>query len=78
MLCWNVFTLVQVTCKVKNSYNGARCPVFSFGLQTALCFPCCAEGRIRVEKGDTMIITRWDRKWVYGDKKLPKGQSSCM
>lgn len=63
-----------VTCKVKKSYGGARCPVFSFGISTALCLPCCAEGRIKVNKGDTMIITRWERKWVYGDKKLSKAE----
>ena len=69
----SIIIVVQVTCKVKKSYGGARCPVFSFGISTALCLPCCAEGRIEVNKGDTMIITRWERKWVYGDKKLSKG-----
>lgn len=66
-----------VTCKVKKGYSGARCPIFSFGFSTALCLPICAEGRIRVEKGDTMIITRWERKWVYGDKKLSKDDSDA-
>lgn len=66
----------SVTCKVKKGYNGARCPILSFGFKTAICLPCCAgEGRIQVDKGDTMIITRWERKWVYGDKKLSKEEN---
>ena len=67
----------QVTCKVKKSYSGTRCPIFSFGCMTAICFPYCSEGRIKVEKGDTMIVTRWERKWGYGDMKLSKGWFVC-
>jgi hypothetical protein len=48
--------------------------VFDFGVMTALCLPWCAEGRVKVEKGDTMIVSRWESRWVYGDKKLPKSK----
>ncbi len=63
----------KVTCRVENAYSGYRCPIFSFGIMTALRFPCCAEGRIKVYEGDMMAITRWQGKWVYGNKILSEG-----
>lgn len=65
---------IQVTCRVKKDYSGTRCPICSFGCMTAICLPCCAEDRVQVKKGDIMIITRWERKWVYGDQQVSKGQ----
>ncbi len=42
---------------------------------TALCFlACCTEGRIKVYEGDMIAITRWQGKWVYGNKILLEGQ----
>ena len=71
----NYVRTIQVTCRAKKVYAGYRCPVFSFGAVTALCAPCCVEGFIKVEKGDVLTVTRWERKWVYGDKQLSKGRS---
>ena len=65
-------TFNQITCSIKQDYNGSNCPV-RFGLMTCLCAPRCDEGKIPVAKDDIVTVTRWQRRWVYGDKKLTKG-----
>ena len=48
----------SIDCEVKYSYSGSFCPL-SYGLMTSLCAPKCSEGKIRVSKGDTVTVTRW-------------------
>ena len=40
--------------------------------------PRCGEGTIAVSEGDIVIVTRWQRCWVYGDKRLPQGMCACV
>ena len=70
--------LIQVTCRAKKGYSGYRCPVFSYGLLTSVCAPWCSEGFIKVEKGDIITVSRWESKWVFGNKHLSKGRSLSL
>ena len=55
-MCLSLHT--QVICKVQRDYRGNRCPL-GFGLMTCLCAPKCDEGKIRVQRDDTVTVTRW-------------------
>ena len=57
---------------VKKSYDGSSCPVSSYGLVVAICAPRCMEAKVPVNEGDVMMVTRWERRWVYGS--LMQGQ----
>ena len=66
-------THTQITCQVKQEFNGSSCGL-KYGLITCLCMPRCGEQPIRVQTGDIVVITRWGKRWVYGDRKLPQGE----
>lgn len=55
---------IQVTCKVKRDYSGSTCPL-GFGLMTCLCAPKCDAGKIAVQCGDIITVTRWQTLVQY-------------
>ncbi|XP_055338081.1 palmitoyltransferase ZDHHC6-like [Paramacrobiotus metropolitanus] len=75
----------SVVYEVRESYNGARFPLFSQGFGVCIAFPWALdEPRIAVQSGDRIRVTFGKNKWLYGellgqiqaDRKLdPSGDS---
>ena len=57
--------------EIAKSYPGSFCTV-RYGLRTCICIPCSDEKRIPVEEGDYVLVTRWERYWLYGERVLAK------
>lgn len=49
-------------------YNGRWCPLFSYGCRTCMSFPISDEPRIALNVGDDVMVTRWKKRWLYGEK----------
>jgi len=62
--------------QIVRPYSGHLCPVFSFGFKIGCCIPCTDEPRIQLDKGDVVKVTRWKKRWLYGDKVLSTVNSS--
>lgn len=39
-----------------------------YGFRTCICIPCSEETRMPIEKGDYVLVTRWERCWLYGER----------
>ena len=52
---------------VVKSYAGSFFTV-RYGLRTCICIPCSDETRVAIEKGDSMLVTRWEKYWLYGER----------
>ena len=39
-----------------------------YGCRTCCCVPCSDEPRIPIEKGDSVLVTRWEKFWLYGER----------
>jgi palmitoyltransferase len=39
-----------------------------YGLRTCICIPCSDEFRMPIEKGDYILVTRWETYWLYGER----------
>jgi hypothetical protein len=39
-----------------------------YGCRTCICIPCSDETRIPIEKGDYVLVTRWENYWLYGER----------
>jgi hypothetical protein len=57
----------SVRYEIIESYNGSFFPL-RYGLRTCICIPFSSERRISIEKGDYMLVTRWERYWLYGTR----------
>ncbi|UJR13858.1 hypothetical protein I4U23_000867 [Adineta vaga] len=55
----------SVRYKVIKSYNGAFFPI-NYDLWTCICIPYLMESRLRISKGDYLLVTRWKEYWLYG------------
>jgi palmitoyltransferase len=55
--------------EVIQSYKGSFV-TFRYGLRTCICIPCSDETRIPIEKGDYVLVTRWEKYWLYGERVL--------
>ncbi|CAH1795576.1 unnamed protein product [Owenia fusiformis] len=53
--------------KTVEDYSGSVCPI-SKGLRVCCRPPCTDEKRIAIKKGDMVLVTRWKKYWLYGDK----------
>jgi len=53
--------------EVFKSYSGACFPI-THGVSVCIRPPCTDEPRIQLIKGDRIIVTRWKKYWMYGDK----------
>jgi hypothetical protein len=60
--------------EVVKSYKGAFCTAY-YGLRTCICIPCSDEPRMAIEKSDHVLVTRWERFWLYGDRVIAKGDT---
>ncbi|XP_046856350.1 palmitoyltransferase ZDHHC6-like [Xenia sp. Carnegie-2017] len=49
------------------TFNGSFCG-WRNGLKTCLTFPCSVEGRLRFEKDEILVVTRWRKHWLYAMK----------
>eukprot|EP00096_Caligus_rogercresseyi_P010475 TRINITY_DN3828_c0_g1_i1.p1 TRINITY_DN3828_c0_g1~~TRINITY_DN3828_c0_g1_i1.p1 ORF type:complete len:399 (-),score=101.19 TRINITY_DN3828_c0_g1_i1:113-1309(-) len=55
---------------IQSSYSGSICPLISSGLRVSLNLPLTDEPRIPLEPGDRVLVSRWKKHWLYGDKEL--------
>lgn len=39
-----------------------------YGFRTCICIPCSDETRVPIEKGDAVLVTRWEKYWLYGER----------
>ncbi|XP_077999419.1 palmitoyltransferase ZDHHC6-like [Glandiceps talaboti] len=54
---------------VVEGYSGYVFPLTK-GLYTFISVPCTDEPRIPLSKGDKVLVTRWKKYWLYGDKVI--------
>ncbi|XP_074647885.1 palmitoyltransferase ZDHHC6-like [Tubulanus polymorphus] len=54
-------------------YSGRWCPITK-GCRVICCPPFTDEPRIKLNIGDRLLVTRWKKHWLYGDKILDKQQ----
>lgn len=47
-------------------YKGSIFPI-TYGLKTTCCLPWSEEPRMPVENGDIILVTRWQKYWLYGE-----------
>ncbi|CAF3817953.1 unnamed protein product [Rotaria magnacalcarata] len=52
---------------VIQSYKGSFI-TYHYGFRTCICIPCSDEARIPIEKGDYVLVTRWEKYWLYGER----------
>ncbi len=55
--------------EVIKSYKGSFFPL-RYGFRTCICIPCSDETRVPVEKGDYVLVTRWEKYWLYGERVM--------
>ncbi|KAL0281571.1 UNVERIFIED_CONTAM: hypothetical protein PYX00_002518 [Menopon gallinae] len=58
---------------VIKTYSGSWCPVV-FGCRVLLSPPLTDEHRLPLSVGDYLLVTRWRKYWLFGEK-LKKGQN---
>jgi len=51
-------------------YSGRLFPILAFGVRIGCCVPCTDEPRIVLNTDDVVKVTRWKKRWLYGDKVL--------
>ncbi|KAK6633556.1 hypothetical protein RUM44_004163 [Polyplax serrata] len=52
---------------VVKSYSGRWLPL-KFGWRVLCTLPCTDEARIPLDEGDYMLVTRWRKNWLFGEK----------
>eukprot|EP00058_Branchiostoma_floridae_P001612 XP_002587100.1 hypothetical protein BRAFLDRAFT_102617 [Branchiostoma floridae] len=62
----NQYTLT-VEFAIVDNYSGSWFPITK-GIRVCCCIPCTEEPRIKVKRGDVVMVTRAYRKWLYGEK----------
>ncbi|KAF4532822.1 hypothetical protein B566_EDAN002673 [Ephemera danica] len=60
--------------EIVHNYSGAWLPVIH-GFKTLICPPCSDEPRIKLKAGDTVIVTRWKKHWLFGELLTSEKQS---
>jgi hypothetical protein len=53
--------------EIIKSYKGSWITM-RYGFRTCICIPCTDETRMPIEKGDYVLVTRWERYWFYGER----------
>jgi hypothetical protein len=48
-------------------YSGSMFPC-SLGCKVLCCVPWIEESRIRIRKQEVLLVTRWQKHWLYGEK----------
>ena len=54
---------------VIQSYHGSFI-TFKHGCCTCICIPCTDNTRIAIEQGDSVLVTRWEKYWLYGERVI--------
>lgn len=54
---------------VVQSYPGSFITL-RYGFRTCICIPCSDETRMPIEKDDYVLVTRWERYWLYGERVI--------
>lgn len=62
---------------VVKSYPGSFFTL-RYGFRTCICIPCSDETRVPIEKGDSMLVTRWERCWLYGERVTEEEMSEIQ
>ncbi|KAH8866104.1 Palmitoyltransferase ZDHHC6 [Schistosoma japonicum] len=57
---------IQRTFKITQNYDGSWCMCLRFGCLTVIRSPCFDEPRIPVHIGDSLLVTRGTKYWIYG------------
>lgn len=57
--------------EVVKQYPGSFCTC-RYGCRTCVCIPCSDEHRVPLEKGDSVLVTRWEKYWLYGERITAK------
>ncbi|ELT99036.1 hypothetical protein CAPTEDRAFT_181419 [Capitella teleta] len=52
---------------IQETYAGNICPC-SKGCRVFCCPPCTDEPRIKLSIGDRILVSRWKKHWLYGEK----------
>lgn len=58
--------------KIVGGYNGSWFPL-KYGLMVCYDMPWTDAPRMKVEKNDAIYVTRWRRRWLFGEKILTGG-----
>lgn len=53
---------------VRDSYSGSWVPI-SKGWRILFYAPCTDEHRLPLDQGDVLLVTRWRRHWLFGEKQ---------
>jgi hypothetical protein len=58
-------------------YSGTMFPC-GLGCKVLCCVPWIEESRVRIRKQEILLVTRWQKHWLYGEKVVedPSGQTS--
>lgn len=59
--------------EITDDFSGSWCPVTK-GLGTCFHPPCSDESRIPLSKGEHVLVTRWKKYWLYGEKMEGEGE----
>ncbi|XP_029204999.2 palmitoyltransferase ZDHHC6-like isoform X2 [Acropora millepora] len=57
----------KVCCNIVKSYNGSIV-AWREGVRTCSSYPCSDEPRMKVQVGQTVLVSRWKKYWLYGEK----------
>ncbi|CAF0959313.1 unnamed protein product, partial [Didymodactylos carnosus] len=54
---------------VIGDYNGFFFPI-KYGFRTCICIPFTDEHRMKITRGDRVLVTRWETYWLYGERLI--------
>lgn len=57
----------SVLYEVVRSFSGSLCPI-TYGLRVCCCPPCMDEQRVRLQEREIVLVSRFRKHWLYGDK----------
>lgn len=57
----------SVLYQIIRPFSGSLCPI-TFGLRVCCCPPCMDEQRVRLRVGERILVSRFRKNWLYGDK----------
>jgi len=62
--------------RIVHEYNGSWFPI-KYGCLVLYDMPWTDSPRMRVEKNDAVYVTRWRRRWLFGEKIQTKRSTKC-
>jgi hypothetical protein len=55
---------------VVRDFPGGICGAWRHGIMVQICQPLSEEPRVKVQKGERWLVTRGNKRWVYGVKHI--------